>query len=194
MPIRLVLSACIAAALAALPALADARGDPDRPMITGSVPNSRTAADNDSIWMDLGYPVKSVERARRASRADVNRLRKIRPRPAAKCARIEYVYQCLSSQNMTLRRARCRAGATEASCCRAVRTHVNARICGPVWDRFKKAGKTYYPGIFLCKCIEQARSRLRPDSTRRKIRPKREERHPTEPVRKDVPPEPIRPK
>ncbi|MFP3943222.1 MAG: hypothetical protein ACLFWF_04980 [Alphaproteobacteria bacterium] len=188
MLIRLFLSACAAAVAAtAGPAAAGPAGDPDRPVIAGAARN----ADNASVWMDLGYPIRSVERARRASPADVNRLKKIKPRPAAKCARIEYVYQCLSSQNMTLRRARCRAGATEASCCKAVRDHVTGKICGPVRDRFKQAGKTYNPGIFLCKCIEQARTRPERDGARRQGRPEAGERHPPDPFH---PPDPIRPK
>lgn len=110
---------------------------------------------------DAETECKSLARRQRdgkqATTVDVQRLKRLRTRPSVKCARIEYVYQCLSSQNMTLVRARCRAGSTEASCCKGAREQVNSKICGPLWKRLKRAGKTYYPGIWLCKCIEQPR-------------------------------------
>ena len=130
------------------------------------------AANNDSVWMDLGYPAKAAKAgtSRTASQLDINRLKGMRPRPSVKCARIEYVHQCLSSQPMTLIRTACRAGQTEAQCCANARTYVTTKICGPLWDRLKKAGKTYYPGIFLCKCVETARTLKKlPD---RPIRPR----------------------
>lgn len=160
---RLFLGVVLGAAVATQ-AFAD--GDPDRPMVTGPL---HSAANTDSVWMDLGYPVKT-ESSRRASRIDVERLKRLNTKPSVKCAKIEYVYQCLSSQPMHLTRVRCRAGSTEASCCKGVRDHVNSKICGPLWDRLKKAGKTYFPGIWLCKCIEQPR-RLRLKK-RRPIRPR----------------------
>ncbi|MFW6027739.1 MAG: hypothetical protein ACOC91_02925 [bacterium] len=177
MIIRFILGACIAA-IACGPALADrSRGDPDRPVITGPLPNA-----------------KDVQVKRRATRIDVDRLKKLKLRPTSKCARIEYVHQCLSSQNMTLVRARCRAGQTTASCCQGARNHVTSNICGPIWDRYKQAGKAYNPGIWLCKCIELGQSRR--EFRRQPRRPgaaRPGDRHPPDPYEKELPPDPIEP-
>ena len=140
MIIRFFLSILLASAMGTGLAAARPDGDVNRPVIVGKLHNTASTGP-----------------ARTATQIDVNRLKRLETKPSVKCARIEYIHQCLSSQNMTLVRSACRAGSTEASCCKAARDYVNSRICGPVWDRFKKAGKTYYPGIWLCKCIEQPR-------------------------------------
>ena len=114
----------------------------------------------------------------RASRADVRRLKRMRTKPSAKCSRIEYVQQCISGQTMYLKKANCRAGETEASCCQRARKEVS-RFCGRIWDLAKKSGKSWSPGIFTCKCIEQPRAR-KPELKRKDSRSRR---HPPDPIR-----------
>jgi len=136
---RLFLSLLLTAAGGKIALAAGINGDPDRPVITGKL-----------------YSADKTGRPRRAMQSDVNRLKKLKPRPSIKCARIEYIHQCLTSRPMTLRRVSCRPGQTEAACCENARTYVTTRVCGPLRDRLKKAGKPYSPGIFVCKCTQQA--------------------------------------
>lgn len=110
-----------------------------------------------------------IAQPRAASKAEVEALKRLQTKPSMKCAKVEYVYQCLSGQTMHMTRVACRAGSTEASCCSAVRQKVNA-ICGPIWEKAKQSGKFWSPGIYLCKCIASPRRILRPKL--RKIGPR----------------------
>lgn len=153
---RLILAFAAAAALLTTPAAAQvAQPSPTAGTVRNICSNHREA------------PL--IAPARAASKAEVEALKRLQTTPSMKCAKVEYVYQCLSGQTMHLTRAPCRAGSTEASCCKAVRLKVNA-ICGPEWDKAKKSGKFWSPGIFLCKCVEAPRRlRLRKPRT---IRPR----------------------
>lgn len=146
-------------ALAAGSTAAGTDGDPNRPVIVGKVWNAAAAGPS-----------------RTATQSDLSRLRRLNTKPSVKCARIQYIYQCLTSQPMHLKEVACRPGSTEASCCKGVRDHVTANICGPVWDRLKEAGKPYFPGIWLCKCVEQPRTlrrglKVRPSGVMRRQSP-----------------------